>query len=115
MIDIYLSGPMTGFKDKNKALFLSNAQKLRDAGYYVLNPWELDCNKPAVTWAESLRRDIKALMQCRTVATLPGWKKSKGASLEVYIAKTLGWQVHSVNYYLRRQLCPTLSKAYAKV
>ena len=40
------------------------------------------------------------LMKCDGVATLPGWKKSRGAKLEVYIAKALKWPVHSVAYYL---------------
>ena len=40
-----------------------------------------------------MRRDIKALMECNTVATLPGWQDSRGASLEVHIGKELGMKV----------------------
>jgi hypothetical protein len=40
-----------------------------------------------------MRRDIKALMDCDTVATLPGWQDSCGASLEVHIGKALGMTV----------------------
>lgn len=45
------------------------------------------------TWSECMRRDIKALMDCDTVATLPGWQDSRGASLEVHIGKELGMKI----------------------
>jgi hypothetical protein len=99
--DLYLSGPMTGIKDKNHTQFSKAAHALRTATYAVMNPWELDKTTPCSTWEESLRRDIAALMRCKGIATLPGWKKSKGASLEVYIAKTLKWSVHPVSYWLK--------------
>ena len=38
-------------------------------------------------------RDIAALMDCDTVATLPGREHSKGARLEVPIAERLGTTV----------------------
>ena len=44
-----------------------------------------------------MRRDIAALMDCDTVATLPGWEHSKGAHLEVLIAQHLGMTVVSAN------------------
>ncbi|PTR23700.1 MULTISPECIES: DUF4406 domain-containing protein [unclassified Pseudomonas] len=40
-----------------------------------------------------MRLDIDALMDCDTVATLPGWAHSKGARLEVLIADRLGMTV----------------------
>lgn len=98
---LYLSGPMTGIKNKNFPAFNKAAKMLRKKGYQVINPAELDMSHPRPTWAECLRRDILAEMRCNGVATLPGWKHSRGAQLEVYIAEALNWPVHSVNYYLR--------------
>jgi hypothetical protein len=86
---------MTGYKDKNFPAFISAAKKLRKAGYLVINPAELDVNEPEDVWEECLRRDIRELMACSGVATLPGWKKSRGANLEVFIARALGWPVKS--------------------
>jgi hypothetical protein len=100
---LYLSGPMTGIVDKNYDSFRQAVLALRSLGYIVVNPWELDVTDVRDTWAECLRRDIRALMDCDGVATLPGWKKSKGACLEVHIAKSLGWPVHNVAYW--RDLC----------
>lgn len=98
---LYVSGPMTGIKDKNFPAFNKAANALRKKGYQVINPAELDVNNPKTTWAECLRRDIVAEMRCNGVATLPSYKHSRGAQLEVYIAEALNWPVHSVNYYLK--------------
>ncbi len=100
---LYLSGPMTGMKDKNFPAFMQGAKKLRDRKHFVVNPAELDIGEPETTWAKCLQRDIRELMKCNGVATLPGWKKSRGANLEVYIAKALGWPVHPVAYWLKRR------------
>ena len=88
---IYLSGPMTNMLDLNFPLFHTTAASLREAGHTVINPAEL--NPDPGTWSECMRRDIKALMGCDTVATLPGWQDSRGASLEVHIGKALGMRV----------------------
>ena len=109
-INLYISGPMTGIKNKNYEAFATATIELRTAGYDITNPWQLDKNEPEVTWEDCLRRDIKEMMlQCNGVATLPRWKKSKGAQLEVYIAKALKWPVHTVTYW--RKKCRTSIKA----
>lgn len=40
-----------------------------------------------------MRADIKALCDCDHVVVLPGWEKSRGATLEVFIATQLGMRV----------------------
>jgi Domain of unknown function (DUF4406) len=97
--DVYIAGPMTGRKNKNKKAFMEAAKYLRERGYAVVNPWEIDIAHPEPTWAASMRRDIEQLVQCSAVATLPGWGKSKGAKLEVGIMKQLGAVVQPVTYY----------------
>lgn len=97
---LYLSGPMTNIPGKNYWQFRSNSVLLRTAGYSVVNPWELDEEDRRATWEECLRRDIIEMMQkCSGIATLRGWKKSRGACLEVEIAKRLGWPIHTVSYW----------------
>lgn len=97
---LYLSGPMTGLPNLNREAFNKAAKALRTKGYKVVNPPELDRNEPQRSWEGCLRRDIKHLMECEIVATLPRWTKSKGANLEIYIAKMLKYKIHPVNYYL---------------
>ena len=36
---------------------------------------------------------------CDSVATLHGWEKSRGATLEVHVAQALGMQVESVEWW----------------
>ena len=88
---IYLSGPMTGLPELNFPYFAAMTATLRDAGHSVTNPAEL--NPDGGSWNDCMRRDIAALMDCDTVATLPGWEHSKGARLEVLIAERLGMTV----------------------
>ena len=93
---------MTGYVNKNFAAFNQAAKELRRKGYMIINPAELDMKHPRPTWAQCLSRDIVAEMRCNGVATLPGYKHSRGALLEVYIADALNWPVHSVAYWRKR-------------
>jgi len=47
-------------------------------------------------WADYMRWDLVKLAGCHSVYVLPGWQKSKGASLEVAIAQALGMPVFTV-------------------
>ncbi|HHG5178101.1 TPA: DUF4406 domain-containing protein [Pseudomonas aeruginosa] len=86
---IYVAGPMTGYKDFNFPAFNAQAEKLRGLGYHVENPAEHGIVDGA-EWQDYLRYDIGRLSTCEAIFLLPGWSKSKGAALEVHIAKALG-------------------------
>jgi hypothetical protein len=96
---VYLAGPMTGLPNFNRDAFNSMAQRMRRAGFLVVNPTEngLPANAP---WASHMRRDLHALLDCQGVALLPGWGSSKGALLEVSVAQSLGMQVRTVGEWL---------------
>lgn len=103
--DLYLSGPMTGLPDFNAPAFNDAAQKLRSFGYTVFNPVENGV-PPDAEWAVHLRADIAALMQCAHMAVLPGHENSRGARLEIHIAKALGMSVYPLQPLLE------ISRAY---
>lgn len=103
MKKLYLSGPMTGIKDLNRPCFKKYAKALRKKGYRVISPPELDKDNPQRTWEGCLGRDIVKLMECDRIALLSGWRKSRGANLEVYIGKVLKYKVQTVNYWLKRR------------
>ena len=92
MTRFYVSGPMSGYPEHNATQFTSVAKLLRERGYDVCNPIEFD-ESPGLAWSEYLRKDIRALMDCQGVITLPGWQESRGAALEVHIAHALGMTV----------------------
>ena len=100
--DLYLSGPMTGYPNKNFDTFNKAVKLLRSKGYTVLNPQDLEVQEPKDTWENCIRRDIRELLKCKAIATLPNWRYSKGASLEVYIGRNLSLKVAPVSYYLKR-------------
>lgn len=89
---LYVSGPMSGLPGLNFPAFHAAAARLRAAGYEVVNPAELNPD-PCATWADCMRADIKALMDCDGIALLPGWERSKGATLETQIAWALSMPV----------------------
>lgn len=89
---LYLAGGMTGYEDFNKPAFFRGAAELRCRGHEVLNPAEHE-EKPGMDWIDYMRKDLRLLSQCEAVAVLPGWNKSRGARLEVYIAVSLGMPV----------------------
>ena len=89
---IYISGPMTGLPELNFPAFHSAARVLRKRGHAVVNPAELN-TAPDTAWAECMRVDIKALLGCDGIVLLPGYGRSKGASLELLIAQALDMQI----------------------
>ena len=99
---IYLNGPMTGLPALNFPAFAAMTANLRADGHTVTNPAEL--NRDGGSWNDCMRRDIAALMDCDTVATLPGWEHSKGARLEVLIAERLGMTVVNAHDLYRWEL-----------
>ncbi len=95
MSTIYISGPMTGLPEFNYPAFHDAARRWRDAGWIVLSPAELDVQEAEeLSWSEYLRRDLRLLLDCDAIAMLPGWERSKGASLERHVAAALGLVIH---------------------
>lgn len=89
---VYLSGAMSGIPDHNFPAFNAEAACLRGLGYEVVNPVDVNPD-PGTSWHDCLRRDLQALLECDTVALLPGWAKSQGAHLELHIAHRLAMHV----------------------
>ncbi len=101
MTKIYLSGPMTGLPDFNRAAFADAAFKLRELGFEVINPHQLP--EPVLTqdadynWRQYLARDIEMLIRDNSidgVVVLPGWENSRGSVLVLHVAQYLGMKVY---------------------
>lgn len=109
-ITIYVAGPMRGCKLLNFPAFDRAAAVLRDLGYQVVNPAEIDRangidpKRPETIPANfdgllriMLKRDFVAILdQCDAIALLEGWQKSSGARAETAIALALGLHFHIV-------------------
>jgi hypothetical protein len=92
---IYISGPMSGYEELNFPAFAQAAERLRNDGHKVISPAEIE--QPVKSWEACMKEDIKQLMDANTVAVLPGWEQSKGARIEVELARSLGMSIVCAN------------------
>lgn len=108
---VYIAGPMRGIPYFNADFFNEVALRLRSHGYYVFNPVDHDIEsgfdpynysdgtcepedfdlKAALTW------DLARVMEVDAVVTLFGVEKSKGAAVELALARAIGTRV--ISYY----------------
>ncbi len=90
---VYISGPMTGLPDFNYPAFAERAAAWRAKGWTVRNPADHFGGAQDRTYAEYMRADVADLLAVSAIAMLPGWEKSRGANLEIGLARALGLPV----------------------
>jgi nucleoside 2-deoxyribosyltransferase len=98
MTKLYLAGPMTGIEDFNRPAFFAAEEALRAAGFEVLNPARHQ--QGGRSWEDYMRLDLVDVLKADGLAVLSGWEASKGASLEVHVALTLGVPVMQINVWV---------------
>ena len=91
---VYIAGPITGHADFNREAFADAAKQLQAAGHDPVNPCR-SYGRPwgSQTWEWYMRRAITLMLTCDAVAVLPGWERSRGATLEIRVARELGMRV----------------------
>lgn len=91
---------MTGRPDLNFPAFYRAADALRNAGHDPVNPADNGGGEPGMAWADYVRRDMLDMLTCEGLALLPEWSESRGALLEVHVARELGMRVETVEEWL---------------
>lgn len=95
----YIAGPMRGYPLYNFPAFDEAAESLREAGWKVVSPADLDRDNgfdpeigegPVPPLDDCIKRDLKAVLECDAIVLLPGWEKSTGAKAEYEVAKWAG-------------------------
>jgi len=96
---IYVAGPMSSVQDFNYPEFFRVANALRALGHEVINPAETngptleealkDVVDNPMEWEDYMRLDLRSITQVDALCLLPGWQFSKGARLEIAVAKEL--------------------------
>lgn len=80
---------MSGKPGYNYNAFNGCATGLRELGYIVVNPAENFDGRQDLEWTTYLRLGIKQVCDVDFVVLLPGWEFSKGANIEVAVARAL--------------------------
>jgi hypothetical protein len=102
---VYLSGPITGIKDRNVKTFQKTQKEIRAlvkaeccANVKIINPVRLDLKLDKTfaafgktpDWKDYMRVCVRELCAATYVFSLRNWPQSERASFERYAAKKLG-------------------------
>lgn len=116
---IYIAGPVTGYEDDNRPAFEEARERIIAAGApryetfeeLVEGYWEPterdnislphDVVPLNASWTEAMRQCIRELTRADTLVYLPGSQDSRGARLEMKVARELGIPVYGLEQYLR--------------
>lgn len=105
---VYISGPITGYPDRNAQEFKSAQEALQRFGHETVNPLDISadhdgpCVGPEVERHDDssghrygchVRADILAVFDCDAMFMLPGWHQSRGARVEYAVAQALRLQI----------------------
>lgn len=85
---LYVAGPMTGLPEFNRPAFFAAADVLTAFGFEVVNPARHEPDS-ALGWADYMRLGLADVLGVDGVAVLDGWLSSRGAWLEVTVARAL--------------------------
>jgi hypothetical protein len=91
MLNMYISGPMSGIEDCNRAVFRFWSEFLRELGYNPLNPAELE---PGHDYEWYIEVDLTTIaIAADALLMLVNWEQSPGAVREHALAVSLGLPV----------------------
>lgn len=90
---VYLAGPMTGVPTWNQDAFDHAAARLTGPGRRVFNPAGLFDGDKSRRRSEYMRADFRQLLTATDLVLLPGFIDSRGAMLELRIARELELRV----------------------
>lgn len=115
---IYISGPITGMPDNNFKEFAIAQECIEAMGYHVLNPHEI-CQfidpklyeNAELFWEACMRECLSKMMYAHKIVTLKNWENSKGACIEVDVARQTGFiEIESIITFLKKSEQSVLSE-----
>ena len=92
MMRVYVSGPMSGLPDHNYPAFIAAAKRIRTLGHEPVSPHTIG-QHDGWTWDDYMEAAVKLQRGCDVIFLLPGWRQSRGATVEYYVALALGQHV----------------------
>ena len=94
---IYISGPISGYEDKNRLAFIEAAEAVERIGHNAVTPHDLQIVDPRPdNWTEQMRRDLEYITAFDAIVVIAGWDLSAGAKIECAIAQWMGIPVYKL-------------------
>lgn len=100
---LYIAGPMTGLPEFNYPAFERARGELEAVGFSVLCPVDNDpdpATSASRSWEWYLRRALRQVLDADGIAVLPDAACSRGACLEIHVARALGMTVQPVTRWI---------------
>lgn len=91
---IYVAGPMTGIEAFNYPAFAQEKSRLEHLGYRTASPADMNMEGKEFSWEDCMKEALKMMLSCDAISLLPGWERSRGASIEIGLAREIGMQVY---------------------
>lgn len=87
----YISGPMTNLPDDNWPVFIYAGKYLSGKLINPANPHGsiLKKDKSSFDWYDYMTEDIYDLVKCNKIVLMPGYSRSTGAQIEIFIGEKL--------------------------
>lgn len=115
---IYLAGPMRGLPENNFPAFDEAETQWRAAGWHVFSPanlwrasgWPIDggTEEQRASCTHGMQLDLSCVYAADAIALLPGWRKSRGATVEIALAQVLGLPIYDAVTMLKMEHPPVL-------
>ena len=91
---VYLSGPMTGLPDCNRAAFNSRAEAFRAAGYEVQNPADISVTFGThKSYEFYFKRALRMMLTSDVVYVFGDYARSRGVNMELQVAQMAGMPI----------------------
>ncbi len=92
---VYISGRITGLTDEEVSKNFNKAEAFLNETehYYPVNPLKLEHRWHDQSWSSFMKVDIQALCKCNAIYMLNNYKESKGALIELQLARDLGMKI----------------------
>ena len=89
---VYISGKITGMESDAEIIFSKAEEFLKKEYRAVVNPMKLNHDHDK-SWESYMKVCIKALCDCDVIYLLSNYSNSKGALMELAMAKDLGLEI----------------------
>lgn len=87
---VYIAGPMSNLPDFNYPAFHAAAELWRAKGWEVENPADHFDGDQTLPYEDYISHALSKVPYCDVLTTLIGWKNSRGARMERYVAEEMG-------------------------